>query len=372
MQDIENSKLQNELIFLAYECARREEAWPVFLDKLSKAVGANCAFLSERSGRSAKLAYRSESTPPGKTSSYDQYWAVRDPCIRPVNELARGFVTTNRRAASDFERTPFHNEYCKPAGRLEHLVINTYKVGRKRDQILIARQVGDQRYSDDELESVRFLVPHLLQASEISLDLQTQAKTIDALNAGLQANDAAIIVLDKTYSVQHLNPIALQLIESAETLKIVRNQIVGVNNETDRAIKRLLLKLQQKPGLHYASRVILYSNTSNVFFARASRAPIEKENTHYIVLTVQPLIARKLDHFELSELFGTTPRESEVITAITRGSSALELATDLQISENTVRWHIRNALDKLGVANLREAAFLMGYLSQSHPSPHQN
>lgn len=59
-------------------------------------------------------------------------------------------------------------------------------------------------------------------------------------------------------------------------------------------------------------------------------------------------------------------RESEVLALIARGFSNKEIARELDISDGTVRVHVREVLRKLGVANRTQAALFT--LSASPPS----
>jgi len=53
-----------------------------------------------------------------------------------------------------------------------------------------------------------------------------------------------------------------------------------------------------------------------------------------------------------------TDREREVLDLVARGLTNKEIAVVLSISENTVRAHLRNILDKLHVHNRTQAALL--------------
>jgi DNA-binding NarL/FixJ family response regulator len=53
-----------------------------------------------------------------------------------------------------------------------------------------------------------------------------------------------------------------------------------------------------------------------------------------------------------------SPREMEVLRELESGASNELIARHLFLSENTVKHHIRNVLDKLGVENRREAGLL--------------
>jgi DNA-binding NarL/FixJ family response regulator len=51
-----------------------------------------------------------------------------------------------------------------------------------------------------------------------------------------------------------------------------------------------------------------------------------------------------------------SPREREVLACVARGLTNPEIAQDLSVSENTIRFHLKNIFEKLGVTNRTEAA----------------
>jgi two-component system, NarL family, response regulator LiaR len=55
------------------------------------------------------------------------------------------------------------------------------------------------------------------------------------------------------------------------------------------------------------------------------------------------------------QALGITPRELEILTLIARGFSNREIATQLFVSENTVKTHCARAFDKLGAARRTQA-----------------
>jgi len=53
-----------------------------------------------------------------------------------------------------------------------------------------------------------------------------------------------------------------------------------------------------------------------------------------------------------------SPREVDVLRELESGATNVVIAQRLFLSENTVKHHIRNVLDKLGVENRRQAGLL--------------
>ena len=55
------------------------------------------------------------------------------------------------------------------------------------------------------------------------------------------------------------------------------------------------------------------------------------------------------------QILGITPRELEILTLVARGFSNREIATQLFVSENTVKTHCARTFDKLGAARRTQA-----------------
>jgi DNA-binding NarL/FixJ family response regulator len=54
--------------------------------------------------------------------------------------------------------------------------------------------------------------------------------------------------------------------------------------------------------------------------------------------------------------FGLTPRELEIVAAIVAGYTNKDIAQKFSLSEQTVKHHLTNIFDKLGVSNRLELA----------------
>jgi two-component system, NarL family, response regulator len=73
------------------------------------------------------------------------------------------------------------------------------------------------------------------------------------------------------------------------------------------------------------------------------------EGQRYISTTVGTKLANRMERIELSE------REHEVLTSIAKGKSNKIIASELQISESTVKFHVANILLKLGASDRTHA-----------------
>jgi two-component system nitrate/nitrite response regulator NarP len=136
--------------------------------------------------------------------------------------------------------------------------------------------------------------------------------------------------------------------------------------------ERLLEVLRGRPN---APRVLVYGPEGDLDLVRramaagaagfCARSDLQQQlvNTAYAVAQGQmvfPFIdVRALKHDPTTEL---TARERALLSALARGLANKDLAAELGISVNTVKFHLRNLYDKLGV-NSRAQAIAFYYSS---------
>lgn len=68
-----------------------------------------------------------------------------------------------------------------------------------------------------------------------------------------------------------------------------------------------------------------------------------------------PLAAKPAHQLAQQKTLGITARELEILTLVARGLSNREIATELFVSENTVKTHCARAFDKLGASRRTQA-----------------
>jgi DNA-binding NarL/FixJ family response regulator len=102
---------------------------------------------------------------------------------------------------------------------------------------------------------------------------------------------------------------------------------------------------------------------------QVGEAPISRTMTARILEAFSQTDSQKADDASALELL--TDREREVLIELGRGGTNREIANRLFISDNTVKNHIHNILEKLGLSNRREViryAQQRGLISSSQPT----
>jgi DNA-binding NarL/FixJ family response regulator len=82
---------------------------------------------------------------------------------------------------------------------------------------------------------------------------------------------------------------------------------------------------------------------------------VERESVKDLVQTLRQLVSRSEDAAKRAR-FNLTAREMEILAAVVDGCSNKEIAKQFKLSENTVKHHVSNIFDKVGVSTRVELA----------------
>ncbi|MFO1073335.1 MAG: response regulator transcription factor [Geminicoccaceae bacterium] len=134
--------------------------------------------------------------------------------------------------------------------------------------------------------------------------------------------------------------------------------------------RALLAELCRAPG---APRVVIYSGDPDLTLPRRVMALgaagfVSKREPPERLLDVVASVARGEVAFPFLDLRapqsadpfgGLSPRQRELLEALGSGCTNAELAHQLGVSINTVKFHLRNLFDRMGVRNKAQAVHLL-------------
>lgn len=132
--------------------------------------------------------------------------------------------------------------------------------------------------------------------------------------------------------------------------------------------------LRQLRAEGHVTRVLMFSaledtdSLRGMIEAGADGVALKTDLPHVVLSAIQQVAAGQLALPQSARryLFGIpstatppnplTDRESEILKLLSKGHSNTQIATTLSLSENTVKFHLRNVYAKLEVTNRTEAA----------------
>jgi DNA-binding NarL/FixJ family response regulator len=130
--------------------------------------------------------------------------------------------------------------------------------------------------------------------------------------------------------------------------------------EIDNTLKKeILVELDPGPNQHNPIHVINNITASILHFLTSSSLP---ESRHH-----SPALGKRRSTNQEPDIHveGFSPRETDVFRLLVQGVTNKEIAKSLGISENTVKYHVKNIMAKLNVNSRTQIAVRFG-----HPSEH--
>jgi DNA-binding CsgD family transcriptional regulator len=224
------------------------------------------------------------------------------------------------------------------------------------------RSKSSGTFTADELAVFRFLVPHLQTAVAIhgriaglEEDLRTATSALDHFSTG-------VLVVDCNFRVTFLNRAAEALLQHRDGLLLLADGLRASRRQETERLRNQITAVAKAPN------AATEPGGQAIFISRPSgRRPLEvlvaplpeqsilgKRRRAATLFITDPEQQSKPDTGPLRELFGFTPAEVRVATALLHGKSVEEYAEESAVSINTARTHVKRIYSKAGVKRQSE------------------
>jgi NarL family two-component system response regulator LiaR len=168
----------------------------------------------------------------------------------------------------------------------------------------------------------------------------------------------AVEVCDRAQPDVILMDLVMPIMGGAEATQIIRErwpqmQVIALTSFQE---KELVREALQAGAISYLLKNVSANDlAAAIREAHAGRSTLAPEA---IQALIQAESQERPPDQDLSESFGLTPREHEVLALMVEGLSNPEIAERLVVSRSTAKAHVSNILSKLGVSNRAEAIAL--------------
>ncbi len=260
-----------------------------------------------------------------------------------------------------FLPTEYYNDFLKPQQIHHKLIVNLVAEKELHGRIVLTRSRRRNRYTRNEVLTARTIAPYLAHAlahNNLRRKMRLKGTILDYIE---KQSSIGMILLDENLQIVYSNDKAEeaicsltlsgsafdhdvqlppQLLKDCQEIKaklkdcpasgmtVSRQTTVQGRNQTNFSITSRILDR----GLDWeGSRLLMVSIEKEL---SAEERSLAKINTHYII-----------DEFNLSR------REIDVVELLFLGLKNAEIAQKLFISEVTVKKHLQNIYEKVGVSN---------------------
>ena len=369
-----NNQLETtlSLIGLIYDAALQPELWPTFAKQLCEAVHSEDFNIHSVNTMSGKTNLAFTTTPPEAMQRYfTTYHDLNPYSQRSFHLLKTGSLFRSHEDCppEEFEQTEFYRDYFRELNLFHAIAMTVWHEADLASNVSLARSRERGIYTDEEADLLRILLPHLQRSFRIGnmlADLQLErdmlSKTLDKLPQG------ALVINELGYPI-FMNESAQQMLARQDGFALDRQGKLQVTN------RAAAVELQQM--IHSASQrfdalkqdcggVMQIERPSGLRAYSLMIAPLNLELSQLnyqqaaaMIFITDPEAQSAAPAEVLQNLYGLTPAEAKLAALLAQGKSLTEAATELHVTQNTARTHLKHVFQKTGVNRQSELVKLI-------------
>lgn len=326
-----------------------DEPWAGFLDHLSRSASASWATLI--------LTRRAADRPgiiltPGADPNVDRDYASRLFVDDPFTGLPDGKVMHFRDfvSADALSRNAPYREFLSQTSSDEVLGLDITDCNGMELRLRLTRGRDEPPFEQQDFGHLERLVPHLRIALRL-FDRLAAGEAEQRIYAGAIAQMAVgIIILDRNGKVIRLNTRASTILDERDGIQLRGDMIVLDDPELGRQLHARLLRPEETSLTLRVERpsgegdlLLVVGNANASGYVTAGGGPAS------VLFLNDPVRTPRVAPGAIRELLGLTQSEAAIAAEMANGASLVDTATQLGISPNTVRAHLRSIFAKTGV-----------------------
>lgn len=351
-----DSRLLSDAIELIYALALDENLWPTVLEHINDLIGGDGTFYLRASfaGQFIIDDVRDQGAIRG---NWDNYADVghHDPKIPILLKLPRLRVISDYDfiAEHEIDRHPFYQRLLIPHN-LRYMVGANLSLSSKEHVFLAVHRAPDRGHVQRrEIELMDEVARHVSQATEIGRRLHRSDTVESSLRAALDQLPDAIFILESDATIIDANQRAEAMLRDSPTLRSWRSTLVTDRPTSTKALHDLIASAaKQAPGQQAGQAQPIHQDGFEVRPLMALASPLPRRETPILLhnMAGKPMVILVISDpndkppafpERLAKLFGFTPAEARMASALAMGASVNEYAEQANISLNTARWTLK-------------------------------
>ncbi|KJK07297.1 MULTISPECIES: helix-turn-helix transcriptional regulator [Pseudomonas] len=285
----------------------------------------------------------------------------------PFNNLPldQVFTIDDLMTEAEWLGSSFYLLYCQPYGCFQMLGADISMPDGGKLRIRINRRRDQPKFSDSERALCAMLLPHLRRALHLHAQLDRSESLGSLYFQAISRLSVATIVLDESGSVLQLNPVARDILDSNDGLKLVGGRLEATypsdNRELSRLVRDAFQRARQGDIGHCNAAALSISRPSGqvnlgvVVELIPSQDWVEGKGQPTVVVYVRDAVGKSLvSNLATAQLYNLTPAETGLAMELANGLSLEEASEVLNIRRNTARAHLRSIFSKTGVRRQTE------------------
>jgi DNA-binding CsgD family transcriptional regulator len=344
-----------DLIGLIYDAVAGRTVWSEFLRALTRATSATLGSLTligPEADRHQIVCWYGWSD--GDYRLYAERYALLDPWATGSLRLDEGIVGNSEDLCSreELEESAAYREFYAPRGCDYGCGGTILRTPNSLSFVIVARKKSAGAFGEKEKAVLRPLMPHLKRAALLHGELMSLRSQLAAFSGHLDRYPQAFLLIDDSCRVLYMNSAAREIAGQRDGVTVEAGRLIVMKTPSDAAIVAAVRQMASDRAS--AGQRVEISRPSGRKPYRLLLMPLPQSGAVPLGV-MQPVVAALIvdvdsppqaDPLVLKELFSLTPAEARVTALLIGGNSLDEVASELCVSLETIRTHMRRVLAK--------------------------
>jgi DNA-binding CsgD family transcriptional regulator len=227
-------------------------------------------------------------------------------------------------------------------------------------------------YGEQELGLLRTLVPHLRRAALLHSELNSLRSQHAAFASQLDRSPQALLLTDADRRILFTNAPGRAITKVKDGLRVELNQLRASSSTEDATLAKSIREVAANGKWRVDHLTVARPSGGTPYVVLVMPvpsfgAPLGMPPPAVAVMVTDPDRPVSLDPKALQVLFSFTPAEAKVTALLVQGRSMEQIATQLAVSLETVRTHVRHVFSKTATNRQGELIALVLRMAPSGP-----
>lgn len=359
-----NSKIV-DIVAHIYESVAYDDVWKDVIREISEALDANGGYLIITDRKTQQLSLVSDKFTEAQIETYIEDYTACDERRIGIESLSIGSIKKGSELldSQSYQRSEIYQKLLQTSSCFHTLSTCFYRDTQFLASITFFRPETETDFDNQSKKVLGIFLPHLTRAFTISTQTklaQLQAHVQEQIKS---STEAAIFLVSENYVSKPMNAKADALVKSSSILTLKHDRLALKNKSANKRLQHLVMQCilaSQGLDLFPGGFIRLDSYLGDGQEWHMGVTPYRKathENKLWqakgALVVIRPV---EEDSFEklnlvLSDFYGLTASETQVLSKTISGLSGTEIAQELNLTKECVRSRLKKIYQKTGVSN---------------------
>jgi DNA-binding CsgD family transcriptional regulator len=367
----------DQLLDLIYDAATEPDMWRTVMTQIADLTGSQGGILFGQSWGASKVYFdyngrlSEECNRAYKERHFQNPWNK----VMSTQPVGRLVLSDDVVPLSSLRRTLFFDEVLRPQAVAHNAMIALAAKDGFHAAFNICRSERQGPLGEEERNALERLVPHLCRSIQLGFRIDGYRALQRAAYQALDRLSSGIVLLDRRARIVYANSAARSLGADGGAL-CLRNSMVTTRSasHSQRLDELIRAVLRGKPTASMSLPRSTDGGLLTIFLSSVRGrdvgrfADINMPDAAVLVVIVNPANRADIPIGWVMDAYGLTQAEARVAVAASSGSTVFESATQLGLSPNTIKTHLRKVFAKTGISRQTELVRLMTSIGLLRPS----